>query len=260
MTHKVSKILFIGYDRTQTNLIAEIENLGYSVDHSSEKITNFSEWDCVISFGYRHLIEPHEMDTAKRPIINLHIAYLPYNRGAHPNFWALFENTPSGVTIHEIDGGVDTGPIIAQRYINFKKEESTFALTYSRLMKELESLFMEMVPSIISGNYSARKQRGKGSYHAAKDLPKEMKTWDVDIMLTIEKLDASVSSKVKNDLAIIDAIEQARRGNNVNWMDLLRIGVRHAPKETKSILSKINNTDNEISNFFSQLCEDETLY
>lgn len=195
-TGKGSKILFIGYDRTQTNLIAEIESLGYNVDQCSEKITNFNPWDCVISFGYRHIIKQHEIDTAQRPIINLHIGYLPYNRGAHPNFWALFENTPSGVTIHEIDGGIDTGPIIAQKYVNFAKEENTFSLTYSRLTKEVESLFIEMAPSIISGHYTARKQRGKGSYHAIKDLPQEIKCWDVDIMSTLEKLDSNLPSKL----------------------------------------------------------------
>lgn len=259
MTIENSKILFLGYGPAQTKLIDEIKKFGCKVDHSEEKVTDFSHWDCIISFGYRHIIKQHEIDTAKRPIINLHIAYLPYNRGAHPNFWAFFDNTPSGVTIHEIDGGVDTGPIIAQKYINFANNENTFSLTYSRLIKEIESLFIELALSIISGNYISRKQRGKGSYHAVKDLPHEIEGWDSSIIDTIEKLDRLVSSRTKNDLAIIDAIEQARQGNNVNWMDLLRVGIKHAPEETKSILSKINGTDNKISDLFFQLCKKEAV-
>ena len=52
------------------------------------------------------------------PIVNLHKAYLPYNKGAHPNFWSFAENTPSGITIHVIDSGIDTGNIIYRKFID----------------------------------------------------------------------------------------------------------------------------------------------
>ena len=51
------------------------------------------------------------------PIVNLHISYLPWNRGAHPNFWSFFDATPTGVSIHLIDKGIDTGPIIVQKKV-----------------------------------------------------------------------------------------------------------------------------------------------
>ena len=47
------------------------------------------------------------------------MSYLPYNRGAHPNFWSFVNNTVKGVTIHEIDQGIDTGKIILQKSIKF---------------------------------------------------------------------------------------------------------------------------------------------
>ena len=47
------------------------------------------------------------------------MSYLPFNRGAHPNFWSFVDNTPSGVSIVEIDKGIDTGPVIYKKKIKF---------------------------------------------------------------------------------------------------------------------------------------------
>tara|TARA_Y100000768_G_scaffold368659_1_gene332831 strand:+ start:464 stop:661 length:198 start_codon:yes stop_codon:yes gene_type:complete len=63
------------------------------------------------------------------------------------------------------------------------------------------------------------------------------------------------NNTLKNDLKIIDEIESIRSRNNVNWMDLLRIGITHAPEETKKIIQKINSDDNKISDLFSKLGE-----
>lgn len=54
-------------------------------------------------------------------------------------------------------------------------------------------------------------------------------------------------------LKIIDEIEHARSKNNVNWMDVLRLSFTHAPKETKKIMKRINNEDNNISELFKKL-------
>jgi len=143
-----------------------------------------------VSYGYRHILKEEVILSSFAPIINLHISYLPWNRGAHPNFWSFYDCTPSGVSIHVVDGGIDTGPIISQRYVNFNKNENTFALTYRRLRKEIENLFEENVKAIISGTYVAIPQRRFGSYHRSADLPKEFGGWDSNIQEEIARLDA----------------------------------------------------------------------
>ena len=97
------KILFLGYGKGETSLIDFLEDRGHLLKNTSSKVNNFSDYDLVISFGYRHIIKDTELKSLKRPIINLHVSFLPFNRGSHPNFWSHFENTPSGVSIHEID-------------------------------------------------------------------------------------------------------------------------------------------------------------
>ena len=120
------KVLFLGYDEKQTHLIDALVKNNCVVDHTEDKVEPVSGYDFVVSYGYRHILKQNVIDGFGCPILNLHIAYLPYNRGAHPNFWAFYDNTPTGVTIHLIDGGVDTGPIVKQRFVNFEKEDDTF--------------------------------------------------------------------------------------------------------------------------------------
>lgn len=247
------KINFLGYDRTQTRLIDLLEQHGADVEQTHEKVTDLSNADATISFGYRHILSAETIGSAPRPILNLHMGYLPYNRGAHPNFWAHYDNTPSGVTIHEIDEGVDTGPICFQRYVNFAEDETTFEKTYARLVDEIEKLFEENLQAILNGTYEARPQRGLGSKHTSDQLPDSV-DWTSNIESTLRTLDRD--GRVKRDIELIDQIQQVRTRNNVNWMDLLRIALLSSPSETKKVLRRINTDDNTISELFRELGED----
>ena len=182
------RVLFLGYDRSQTKIIDAVMEAGCEVHHTNQKVES-ADYDLIVSFGYRYILKRDFLDTVNCPILNLHISYLPYNKGAHPNFWSFYENTPSGVTIHLIDDGVDTGPIIFQRYVNFDEGERTFKETYFRLKEEIENLFLDNLETIIRGKWSAKQQRGKGTFHAVKDLPNEVGGWDVDIEDEIRRLD-----------------------------------------------------------------------
>src|SRR6056300_461455 len=95
-------ILFLGYKNCK--LFNFLNNL-YNVTHTEEKIKTeaLEDFDWVISFGYKHILKSDFISRFYRKIINLHISYLPYNRGSHPNVWSFVEDTPKGVTIHLID-------------------------------------------------------------------------------------------------------------------------------------------------------------
>lgn len=183
------KILFLGYSKEQTSLINELVSNECEVWHSEYEISTTKGYDLVICFGYRHILKKNIIESSIAPIINLHISYLPWNRGAHPNFWSHFDCTPSGVSIHLIDEGVDTGPIIYQRLVNFSKEENTFLMTRKRLISEIEQLFKENLEEIITKKFSAIAQRRKGTYHRANDLPKEFSGWDSNINSEVMRLD-----------------------------------------------------------------------
>ena len=51
------KILFLGYDETETKLIHALIHKKCLVDHTSQKVENISKYDFVVSFGYRHILK-----------------------------------------------------------------------------------------------------------------------------------------------------------------------------------------------------------
>lgn len=251
MTSK--KLLFLGYSETKTCLHELIANEGWDISHTEEKVSSVSEYDLCVSFGYRFIIPEEVIKSATRPILNCHIAYLPYNRGANPNFWSFYEGSPPGVTIHEMDKGIDTGPICFQKYVNFGRREDSFSLTYSRLILEIESLFKENINDLLSGTYTRKLQRGKGSFHNVRDLPSLSIDWNSPIEETLRKIDLFRENDYERDMKLVDEIQKVRTGNNVNWMDLLRLGLRCHSKEAKEILNRINFDDGKISELFKEL-------
>ena len=188
MTIYSKDILFLGYSEEETILIEKLREIGCKVDCFKDEGFDIGKYDLVISFGYRNIIKKELISKTIIPIINLHISYLPWNRGSHPNFWSFFDSTPSGVSIHMIDDGIDTGPIIFQKYVDFDKNEITFTDTYKRLISEIEQLFLSNINDIINGNYSLKPQRGSGSYHKKSQLPKEFNGWDSNIVEEINRL------------------------------------------------------------------------
>lgn len=246
--------MFLGKDAAETRIINEVHQRGFSVVHSKDQVNDFSEFDLVVSFGFRHIISAQQLNTAHLAI-NLHISYLPWNKGAHPNFWAHWDNTPSGVTIHKIDSGIDTGPILFQKYITFNKSENTFELTYKRLNSEIEEMFLENFDSIYSHNFELIPQRGEGTFHKPSDLPTEFSGWKAEILSEIKKLEKNNFQPNAKYLEVIDKIEQARTTNNVNWMDLLRVVAIKSPSDLKLITNKIHSQDVEILELFKRLAE-----
>lgn len=54
-------------------------------------------------------------------------------------------------------------------------------------------------------------------------------------------------------LKVIDQIEKVRKKNNRNWMDVLRVAFKHAPKETAKIMANIYRDDSTISRLAKKL-------
>ena len=57
----------------------------------------------------------------------------------------------------------------------------------------------------------------------------------------------------KKYLNIVKKIELARSKNNKNWMDLLRLAIKKAPKQAKIILKRIKSQDKNISKLLSKI-------
>ena len=124
----------------------------------------------VVSFNYKHIVSADVLDYMKGRIVNLHTSYLPYNKGAAPNFFSFYENTPKGVTIHEMVAGLDEGAILLQKEVPMKAEEESFVTSYDKLIAIMEELFFANWNALKRGEIQAVKQAGEGTYHTSKEL------------------------------------------------------------------------------------------
>ncbi len=126
--------------------------------------------DIAISVFFGYILRPSFLNLFGRGVVNLHPSLLPYNRGANPNVWSIVDGTPSGVTLHYIDAGVDTGDIIAQRPVCVLPTDTGKTL-YARLEQACASLFCETWPRLRAGTASrSAQQPGIGTTHKKADL------------------------------------------------------------------------------------------
>lgn len=165
------KVLFLGY--ADSPLIGFLRSRGHQVRVETErlKVDQLLDEEVLVSYGYRYIIKPALLARFPNRAFNLHIALLPWNKGAHPVFWSVFENTPAGVTIHLLDEGIDTGALVAQKAVALDETE-TLESAYQKHRLEIEELFREIWPVIESGEFQAVRQSGQGSVHRGSDLEK----------------------------------------------------------------------------------------
>ena len=194
MTNSVEKnILLLGGN--ESPLLEWLKGLGEPVIQTSDKITPefiySNSIELIISYGYRHIIKKNILELLPNSAINLHISYLPWNRGSDPNLWSILENSPKGVTIHLIDEGVDTGDILFQKRIDLKLNDHTLKSSYDLLQEEILQLFKSRWDKIKSRSFHPLKQKKGGSHHYKKDF-KHLKDrllndhgWDIPLEMLI---------------------------------------------------------------------------
>lgn len=170
------RVLFLGYPECR---VLDFLRLDHHVFQTQKRLKHrfVDDFNLLVSFGYRFLLPPEVLDRLPRPPINLHISCLPWNRGADPNFWSFFDNTPKGVTIHLIDEGVDSGDILFQKEVEFTEEEDNLDLTYQRLFHEIQDLFIDnwvLLQYDEVCQILRQPQPDGGSYHTTQDRTFEL--------------------------------------------------------------------------------------
>lgn len=107
--------------------------------------------DLVVCAGFMRILPPVVVDALSPRMINTHPALLPLFPGAHAVRDALAAGaTETGVTVHVIDTGVDTGPVIAQESLAVLPGESETAL-HERIKTIERRLLVQTVLDIAHG-------------------------------------------------------------------------------------------------------------
>ena len=126
--------------------------------------------DIGLAVLFDYILKPEFLSIFPQGVVNLHPSYLPYNRGQYPNVWSIIEGTPSGVTLHYMDEGIDTGAIIAQKRVPVEMVDTGETL-YRKLEQASLALFSESWPLVRAGRAPRISQSGEiGTYHGTHDV------------------------------------------------------------------------------------------
>lgn len=139
--------------------------------HSAGKKCNFEEIykikpDWIISVYYRRLIPGSVLRLASQGAVNLHPSLLPGYRGPVPTVWALLNGEKkTGITLHHLDEGIDTGPIIFQKEIEISNLETGFSL-YKKCMRQGKQMMARFFKYLVERKKIPKKnQHPGGSYY-----------------------------------------------------------------------------------------------
>jgi methionyl-tRNA formyltransferase len=114
--------------------------------------------DIIVVVYYDQILKKDIIHIPPKGCINLHMALAEEYRGCYPTTWAIINGEKrTGVTLHYIDEGIDSGDIIAQREVTITDGDTGKSL-YKRCTKTGLELFREQFPLISSGKAARRKQ------------------------------------------------------------------------------------------------------
>ena len=125
---------------------------------------SFGEYDYIFMASFGWILEKGHIAIPLRGVLNLHYAYLPYYRGRHPIARAIQNNAEfTGLTVHEVDSGIDTGAIVAQRKVIVDPLDTDRTLG-DKLNKVVPSVIEDAMECLLS-DYVPTQSTEKGSYY-----------------------------------------------------------------------------------------------
>jgi phosphoribosylglycinamide formyltransferase 1 len=107
--------------------------------------------DLVILAGFMRIITPTLLKSFPHKIMNIHPALLPSFPGVHGQRQALEYGVKlSGCTVHFVDDGVDTGPIIMQKAVQVFDDDTEETLA-ARILKEEHKIYPRAIQFFAEG-------------------------------------------------------------------------------------------------------------
>lgn len=132
--------------------------------------SHLARCDLGVLAWWPHILREPLLDGPRLGFLNLHPSMLPHGRGKHPNFWAIVEETPFGVSIHWVDRDIDAGPVAFQREVPLTWED-TGGSAYAKAQQEIVDLFRANYIQIVHGDIPRQPQPSDvGRFHWAKEL------------------------------------------------------------------------------------------
>jgi len=140
--------LIVNKKEAQVIKIAKEQNIAYNIIESKNKTRSEFEKEVIHIFreknieiialaGFMRILSSNFINEYKYKIINIHPSLLPAFPGAHAHRDVIKSGVKkSGCTVHFVDEGIDSGPIIMQASVNLENGETEDSLSKKILIKE----------------------------------------------------------------------------------------------------------------------------
>lgn len=166
-----------GANESHSQQLIELSELDDNLIFRGKKITNREtisllkslKPDYIIGIHFPYIIPREILEIPKIGFLNLHPAYLPYNKGWHTPSWAILDKTPYGATLHFMSEELDKGDIIHQKQLDVLPEDTANSL-YQRVLEVEEEVFYEAFDELVQLNPRRISQSTEGTSHVRKDL------------------------------------------------------------------------------------------
>jgi len=161
-------------NRTDTGKDGWQRSLRRAADRENIPIVNMDvlfgvERLLFLSLEYDEIIAPGLFVSDR--LFNIHFSALPKYRGMYTSCWPILNGEKeSGVTIHKIDAGIDTGNIIDQIRFDILPDDTAIML-YTKYIKYGTMLATANLDSLISGDYTAIMQNNhEATYYSKRSI------------------------------------------------------------------------------------------
>ncbi|MBK9033369.1 MAG: methionyl-tRNA formyltransferase [Myxococcales bacterium] len=131
---------------------------------AAELAATGAELAVVVAYG--KILPPAVLAAFPRGCVNVHGSLLPAYRGAAPIQWAVIDGRETtGVTIMQLDAGMDTGPMLLTRAVPIGADETAGEL-FARLAPLGAATLVEALAGLAAGTVVATPQPAEGASHA----------------------------------------------------------------------------------------------
>ena len=131
-------------------------------------LLNATAHDVMVVAAYGLILPPSVLAIPRLGCLNIHASLLPRWRGAAPIHRAIEAgDTTTGITIMQMDAGLDTGPMLLAESLHIAEDDTTGSL-HDKLAALGGRMIVEALQRIDSGHLLAKDQPDAGTTYAAK--------------------------------------------------------------------------------------------
>lgn len=143
------------------NICVDRKKFSERADFEAELLKNLAGVDLVILAGFMRILSPEFVRRYAGRLMNIHPSLLPSFKGAHAHRDALAYGVKiSGCTVHFVDGGTDSGPIILQAAVEVFDDDTEETLS-ARILEKEHVIYPQAIKLFVEGRLKIEGRKVK---------------------------------------------------------------------------------------------------